>query len=174
MAYDRQFRLEALARRDLNWSAANSRLYNEAFTGRARPIRHCSICHQESHLTHNCPRNPHHPSWGWPPDPIEWSGHSSPLPKGSHMRSAGGSMKGSARCKGADTATPVAAARGHTLKWTAHTGVCSEASHQPTLHGGQPHYWARQAHVTDTIGITERNPGMGHPNVVWCVRLLRL
>ena len=55
-----------------------SKLYNEAFTGRARPIRRCSVCLQESHLTHNCPRNPHHPGWCWPPDPIEWSGHSQP------------------------------------------------------------------------------------------------
>ena len=78
VAYDRQFCREALARRDLNWSATNPRLYNEAFTGRACPIRRCSVCLQESHLTHNCPRNPHHPGWGWPPDPIEWSGHSQP------------------------------------------------------------------------------------------------
>ena len=33
VAYDRQYRREALARKDLNWSAANPRLYNEAFTG---------------------------------------------------------------------------------------------------------------------------------------------
>ena len=38
VAYDRQYRREALARKDLNWSATNSRLYNEAFTGHAKAI----------------------------------------------------------------------------------------------------------------------------------------
>ena len=38
VAYDRQYRRKALARRDLNWSQPNSRLYNEAFTGRAKAI----------------------------------------------------------------------------------------------------------------------------------------
>ncbi|KAL5459763.1 hypothetical protein EMCRGX_G033134 [Ephydatia muelleri] len=33
VAYDRQFRREALARKDLNWSVTNSRLNSEAFTG---------------------------------------------------------------------------------------------------------------------------------------------
>ena len=36
VAYDRQYRREMLVRKDLNWSVPNSRLYNEAFTGRAR------------------------------------------------------------------------------------------------------------------------------------------
>ena len=36
VAYDRQFRRDMLARKDLNWSAPNARLYNEAFTGRAK------------------------------------------------------------------------------------------------------------------------------------------
>ena len=36
VAYDRQFRREALEKRDLNWSVPDSRLYLEAFTGRAR------------------------------------------------------------------------------------------------------------------------------------------
>ena len=39
VAYDRQFRRDKLAKRDLNWSVPNTRLYNEAFTGRARSIR---------------------------------------------------------------------------------------------------------------------------------------
>ena len=38
VAYDRQFRREALARKDLNWSVTNSRLNSEAFTGRAKII----------------------------------------------------------------------------------------------------------------------------------------
>ena len=35
VAYDRQYRREALAQKDLNWSVPNVRLYNEAFTGQA-------------------------------------------------------------------------------------------------------------------------------------------
>jgi len=38
VAYDRQFRREALMRQDLNWSVPDKRLYSEAFTGRARSI----------------------------------------------------------------------------------------------------------------------------------------
>lgn len=41
VAYDRQYRREALANKDLNWSQMNSRLYNEAFTGRAKNIPRC-------------------------------------------------------------------------------------------------------------------------------------
>eukprot|EP00731_Ephydatia_muelleri_P008707 Em0004g1045a len=44
VAYDRQYRREALARKDLNWSATNSRLYNEAFTGCAKAIPRCCHC----------------------------------------------------------------------------------------------------------------------------------
>jgi len=36
VVYDRQYRRVALALKDLNWSVPNVRLYNEAFTGRAR------------------------------------------------------------------------------------------------------------------------------------------
>ncbi len=56
--YDRQYRREALARRDLNWSVPNTRLYNEAFTGRARAIPRCSYCLSDDHLANNCPVNP--------------------------------------------------------------------------------------------------------------------
>lgn len=49
VAYDRQFRREALARRDLNWSVTDTRLYNEAFTGRARAIPRRSFCLQDDH-----------------------------------------------------------------------------------------------------------------------------
>ena len=48
--YDRQYRREALARRDLDWSVPNTRLYNEAFTGRARVIPKCSYCLSDDHL----------------------------------------------------------------------------------------------------------------------------
>ena len=54
VAYDRQYRREALARKDLNWSATNSRLYNEAFTGRAKAIPRCRHCLSDSHTTAHC------------------------------------------------------------------------------------------------------------------------
>ena len=55
VAYDRQYRREALARKDLNWSAENSWLYNEAFTGRAKAIPRCAYCLQDYHVESLCP-----------------------------------------------------------------------------------------------------------------------
>ena len=54
VAYDRQYRREALARRSLNWSQANSRLYNEAFTGRAKAIPRCHHCLSDTHASSAC------------------------------------------------------------------------------------------------------------------------
>ena len=68
VAYDRQYRREALARRDLNWSACNARLYNEAFTGRAKAIPRCQHCLSEAHGTMACPTNPD-PIAMWHPVP---------------------------------------------------------------------------------------------------------
>ena len=64
-AYDRQFRRQALARKDLNWSVPDPRLYNEAFTGRARYIQRCGYCLQEGHSEDSCHCNPHRrpPTW---------------------------------------------------------------------------------------------------------------
>ena len=59
VAYDRQYRREASARKDLNWSVLNSRLYNEAFTGRAKSIPRCQHCLSEAHTSVACPINPH-------------------------------------------------------------------------------------------------------------------
>ena len=74
VAYDRQFRREMLARRDLNWSATNTRLYNEAFTGRARTIPRCPHCLSKDHGGASCPHNPNPPILGWlqPPMPVQW------------------------------------------------------------------------------------------------------
>ena len=58
VSYGRQFRREALARKDLNWSVTDSRLYNEAFTGRARAIARCPLCLQDDHLASYYPKNP--------------------------------------------------------------------------------------------------------------------
>ena len=63
VAYDRQYRRQMLARKDLNWSVPDSRLYNEAFTGRARAVPRCQHCISEEHDSSSCPQNPNPPSW---------------------------------------------------------------------------------------------------------------
>ena len=81
VAYDYQYRREALARKDLNWSITDPRLYNEAFTGRAWSIARCSYCLQDDHSAAQCPRNPNRPIFGWFPDPSLWPAqpvHASP------------------------------------------------------------------------------------------------
>ena len=44
VSYDHQFQRETLARKDLNCSVTDPRLYNKAFTGRARAIARCPFC----------------------------------------------------------------------------------------------------------------------------------
>ena len=80
VTYDRQFRREALARKDLNWSVPDPRLYNEAFTGRARSIARCTYCLQDDHTAAYCPKNPNRPMFGWFPDPTLWHLQSQPGP----------------------------------------------------------------------------------------------
>lgn len=58
VSYDRQFRREALAKKNLDWSSPNHRLYNEAFTGWARSISRCQYCLQDDHHSDACPQNP--------------------------------------------------------------------------------------------------------------------
>ena len=58
VAYDHQYRREAHANRDLNWSQMNTRLYNEAFTGRTESIPRCRHCLSDTHTTTNCPLEP--------------------------------------------------------------------------------------------------------------------
>ena len=65
VAYDRLFRRDMLARKDLNWSVPNTRLYNEAFTGRARSIPRCPHCLADDHGGITCPHNPNPPVLGW-------------------------------------------------------------------------------------------------------------
>ena len=65
VAYDRQYRREMLARKDLNWSVPNSRLYNEAFTGRARIMPRCQHCLSEDHGSAGCPQHPNPVVLGW-------------------------------------------------------------------------------------------------------------
>ena len=51
-----QFQREALARKNLNWSVTDSRLCNEAFTGRSRAIARCPLCLQDDHSALYCPK----------------------------------------------------------------------------------------------------------------------
>ena len=71
--YDRQYRREAVARKDFNWSISDSPLYNEAFTGRVKAISRCNFCLQDAHATTLCPQNPNlHPVMAWIPDMMTW------------------------------------------------------------------------------------------------------
>lgn len=72
VAYDRQYRRDMLARKDLNWSMTNARLYNEAFTGRAKAIPWCPHCLGEDNAAAHCLHNPHPPVLGWIPDPRQF------------------------------------------------------------------------------------------------------
>ena len=60
VAYDQQFRREALAQRDLNWSATNARLFSKAFTGRAQVIPRCRYRLSETQSS-GLPREPGQP-----------------------------------------------------------------------------------------------------------------
>ena len=59
-----------LARKNLNWSLPNSRLFNETFTGCARAIPRCIFCLQDDHTTSTWTINPNRPApWDvsyWP------------------------------------------------------------------------------------------------------------
>ena len=65
VAYDRQFHRGMLAQKDLNWSVPNARLYNEAFTGRAKSIPRCPHCLGDDHVGATCPLNPNPIVVGW-------------------------------------------------------------------------------------------------------------
>ena len=68
VAYDQQHRRDMLARKDLNWSTPNSRLYNEAFTRRAKVVPRCPHCLGDDHGGATCPHNPAPLVWSWLPD----------------------------------------------------------------------------------------------------------
>ena len=65
VSYDRQFRRDMLARKDLNWSMPKARLYNEAFIGRAKSAPCCPHCLCEDHSGSHCPHNPSPLVVGW-------------------------------------------------------------------------------------------------------------
>ena len=94
IAYDRAFRREALAAHDLNWSLPNPRLFQEAFTGRARDIPRCNLCLNDDHTTESCPTNPQRafgylppPSSNPPPPPPSYWGRAAQPPRDSRRQS---------------------------------------------------------------------------------------
>ena len=90
VAYDCQYRRAALARKDLNWSVPDARLYNEAFTGQARSISRCTYCLEEDHTAGACPRNPNRPQDPWTldlaPQPCPFFHHYPQQPSGEICR----------------------------------------------------------------------------------------
>ena len=58
VVYDRCYRRQAAATKNLVWSIPDSALYNEAFTGRAKAIPHCQHCLSENHTLSDCPDCP--------------------------------------------------------------------------------------------------------------------
>lgn len=85
VVYDRQYRREALARKDLNWSVTDPRLYSEAFTGRARAIPRCQFCLQDDHTGQYCPQNPDRP---WP----TWVQEATPSHRPAHSAGSGAGL----------------------------------------------------------------------------------
>ena len=86
VAYDRLYQREMLAKKDLNWSVPNPRLYSEAFTGRAKRHPQCPHCLSEDHVGAGCPHNPNPPFMGWfqsssvPQGPVASQGQPPPPP----------------------------------------------------------------------------------------------
>ena len=69
------------SRKDPNWSVTDPRLYNEAFTGRAKSIPRCVFCLQEDHVGRYCPKNPNKAYLNWYPDQQTWQPPAShPIP----------------------------------------------------------------------------------------------
>jgi hypothetical protein len=99
VTYDRQFRREALANKNLNWSVTDSRLYNEAFTGRAKAIARCSYCLQDDHADAYCPNNPNRSFLPCYPGPVLWQAPPTWPPAPMPPTSQGPSLKSQEICR---------------------------------------------------------------------------
>ena len=54
VTYDSCYRRNAALMKSLEWGRVDFNLYNETFTGQARPIRRCSYCNSEHHVESDC------------------------------------------------------------------------------------------------------------------------
>lgn len=162
VSYDRQFRREALAWKDLNWSVPDQHLYNEAFTGRACSIPRCKYCLQDDHLAAYCPQNPNSPLFGWFSDPASWSAHTAatqlaPVHNAREpptQRFAATSMMGVASRQGANTSTHATTAMAHMPGWIAHAtcrGLLDRVAHRSSQYSCATPPWASLAHVNDYL-----------------------
>lgn len=52
---DQLYRQQAAATRSLSWDTEDHTLYNEAFSGRAKPLARCRGCLSKHHSTDTCP-----------------------------------------------------------------------------------------------------------------------
>eukprot|EP00731_Ephydatia_muelleri_P015661 Em0009g85a len=57
-AYLRRIVRQAAASRTLSWAVEDQTLYNEAFSGRAKPVARCKVCLSEHHSVDACPDAP--------------------------------------------------------------------------------------------------------------------
>ena len=58
VTYDTCYRRKAALTKSLEWGQVDFTLYNETFTGRARPIKRCTLCSSEHHTEAECQETP--------------------------------------------------------------------------------------------------------------------
>ena len=58
VTYDSLYRRQAAATRSLSWATEDQSLYNESFSGRAKPVARCKVCLSEYHSSDACPDAP--------------------------------------------------------------------------------------------------------------------
>ncbi len=158
VSYDRQFRREALARKDLNWSVTDPRLYNEPSLAEPAVLLGASTACRTTTRQRIAPGTPTvHSSAGSRTVVIGGL-----PPEGPNLalrltltdpprRFAGVSMMGAASRHGANIVMPVTSARVPTLGWTAPgTSPGYMAGAAPRLVPlTPPLHWARKVHATD-------------------------
>ena len=62
VTYDSCYRRKAAITKSLDWGQVDFTLYNETFTGRAKPIARCKFCLSEHHFSSECGYAPEVPS----------------------------------------------------------------------------------------------------------------
>ena len=119
--YDHQFQREALARKDLNWSITDPRLYNKAFTELGQWLAAHSVsrmstlkrCAQRTHtaLCSDVDGSPHQPGHQLPPSQRHHTQPTASKKYGSTLRMA------AAVTPSANTGMLAVTVRGSTLAW---------------------------------------------------------